>query len=331
MLLVSLCFLSVFTISAQKLCNGHAELCSRKYSNITFIGAHDSAFVGDSPADNQGISVTAQLDSGIHFLQSQAHINSFETLGLCHTSCFLNDVGPLTSFLTTIKTWLDEHPDEVVTLLLTNGDRTDITRYDTAFKSSGLDKYAFITSTNTQPLPFSSWPTLAQLIERKTRLVVFMDYGADVTKVPYIADEFAYFFETPFNTLDPTFNQCSIDRPPNAKPEGRMYIVNHFLDKKILEGKAAPDDVGKKGKGILEDIAGGLGGLFAGKRGLGGDILVPDREKAGETNARAGGKGSIGAQVEKCEGLYGRRPGVVLLDFVDVGEGVEAQRMLNGL
>ncbi|KAL8648255.1 MAG: hypothetical protein Q9226_006071, partial [Calogaya cf. arnoldii] len=205
MLLVSLYYFTLSTVYAQQLCNGHAELCSRKYSNITFIGAHDSAFVGDSPADNQGISVTAQLDSGIRFLQSQAHINSFETLCLCHTSCFLNDAGPLTSFLTTIKTWMDKNPNEVVTLLLANGDRTDIMRYDEAFKSSALDKYALVSST--QPLPFSSWPTLAQLIERKTRLVVFMDYGADVAKVPYIGDEFAYFFETPFNTLDPTFNQ----------------------------------------------------------------------------------------------------------------------------
>ncbi|KAI4261083.1 MAG: hypothetical protein L6R42_003710 [Xanthoria sp. 1 TBL-2021] len=126
MLLASLCYFNISTVFAQQLCNGHAELCSRKYSNMTFIGAHDSAFVGDSPADNQGISVTAQLDSGIRFLQSQAHINSFETLSLCHTFCFLNDAGPVTSFLSTIKTWLDKHPDEVLTILLTNGDRTDI-------------------------------------------------------------------------------------------------------------------------------------------------------------------------------------------------------------
>ncbi|KAL8751156.1 MAG: hypothetical protein Q9199_006615 [Rusavskia elegans] len=330
MLLASLWYFNISTVFAQQLCNGHAELCSRKYSNITFIGAHDSAFVGDSPADNQGISVAAQLDSGIRFLQSQAHINSFETLSLCHTSCFLNDAGPVTSFLSTIKTWLDKHPDEVLTILLTNGDRTDIKQYDRAFRSSGLDKYAYLPPAH--PLPFDAWPTLEQLISAKTRLVVFMDYGADTTAVPYILDEFAYFFETPFNTLDPTFNQCSIDRPLAAKPDRRMYIVNHFLDKKITDGDVVPADVEKKGKGMLEDIASGLGGLLGRKkRGLGDDILVPDREKAKETNAKEGGKGSIGAQVGKCEGLYGRRPNVVLLDFVDEGEGVEAQKLLNGL
>ncbi|KAL8725009.1 MAG: hypothetical protein Q9166_007632 [cf. Caloplaca sp. 2 TL-2023] len=310
--------------AAKPLCNGHTELCSRKYSNITFIGAHDSTFVGDSPADNQGIPVTAQLDSGIRFLQSQTHINSFKTLSLCHTSCFLNDAGPLTSFLSTIKTWLDKNPNEVLTLLLTNGDRTPVSQFDTAFKSAGLDKYA--STPPTIPLAMDNWPTLSTLIAAKTRLIVFLDYGASPT-VPYILDEFAYFFETPFNTIDPTFNQCNLDRPPNAKPEGRMYIVNHFLDKKITDTpdlKTAPG----KGKGLLDDIT-HLGGLFD-RRGVMDDVVVPDREAAPTTNAMDG-KGSIGAQVDLCKGLYKRSPNVVLLDFVDKGEAMKAQRRLNGL
>lgn len=27
-------------------CNGHAELCSRSFGNVTFVGAHDSYAVG---------------------------------------------------------------------------------------------------------------------------------------------------------------------------------------------------------------------------------------------------------------------------------------------
>ncbi|KAL8878548.1 MAG: hypothetical protein Q9192_008427 [Flavoplaca navasiana] len=223
---------------------------------------------------------------------------------------------------------MDAHPAEVVTLLLGNGDRTDIARYGEAFRSSGLDKMAYTPAVH--PLPFDAWPTLGEMINAGRRLVVFMDYGADIQKVDFILDEFAYYFETPFNTLDPTFNQCSIDRPPNAKPEGRMYIVNHFLDKKLVDG-GVPEDVEEQGKGMLEDVVSGLFGRKKGRRGLGDEILVPFREKAKETNAKGGGEGSIGKQVEKCEGLYGRRPGVVLLDFVDEGEGVEAQRVLNGL
>ncbi|KAI4117022.1 MAG: hypothetical protein LQ338_007624, partial [Usnochroma carphineum] len=276
----------------EPLCNGHAELCSRTYSNVTFIGAHDSAFVGDSPADNQDLSLTDQLNAGIRYLQAQSHVNAFKTLSLCHTNCFLNDAGSLTSYLSTIKTWLDKNPNEVLTLLLTNGDRLDPQKFDSAFKSTGLDKYAYIPP-GTAPLAFDKWPTLGDLIENKTRLVVFLDYGAGPS-VPYILDEFAYYFETPFDSTDSAFGQCTIDRPPKASPDGRMYIVNHYLDQKVM------------------------GGIM-------GDVLVPDRDAAGKTNAEE----SIGVQVGVCEGLYRRKPNVVLLDFV--GKGVdEVQKILNG-
>lgn len=77
-------------------CNGNATLCSRSYSNITQIGAHDSAFVGILPTDNQLYNVTTQLDSGIRFLQAQTH-NDSDILHLCHTTCLERDAGPLTS------------------------------------------------------------------------------------------------------------------------------------------------------------------------------------------------------------------------------------------
>ncbi|KAL8729421.1 MAG: hypothetical protein Q9181_005011 [Wetmoreana brouardii] len=292
-LLVSLFLLNLSQTFAGPPCNGHTELCPRKYSNITFIGAHDSPFVGDSPADNQGLSVTAQLDAGIRFLQAQSHINPFKTLSLCHTNCFINDAGSLTSYLTTIKKWLDKNPDEVLTLLLTNGDRTDIKKFDASFKSTGLDEFAYTPPSN--PLPMSAWPTLGDLIKAKTRLIVFLDYGAKEKAVPYILDEFAYFFETPFDTTDPAFNQCQIDRPPKASPDGRMYIVNHYLDKKIVA-----------------------------------DVLVPDRDAAPKVNA-ATGRGGIQAQADICKGLYRRAPNTILLDFFDKGEAMMAQRKLNGL
>lgn len=72
-----------------------------------------------------------------------------------------------------------------------------------------------------------------------------------------------------------------------------MYIVNHFLD---------------------VDIFG---------------IKVPDRDAADRTNA-ATGEGSIGAQASECAALYHRAPNVVLADFVDKGDLVEAQDNLNG-
>ena len=296
-MLLSLAFL-FFTFSlyfaparAQTLCNGHAELCARKYSNITTIGAHDSAFVGELPQDNQGLSVTAQLDAGIRFLQVQSHKNIFGTLELCHTSCFERDAGSVESYLSTVKSWLDANPNEVVTLLIVNGDNVPVSKFDDAYTSSDLKSLAYAPPTS--PLAIDAWPTLQDLITANTRLVAFLDAGADPS-VPYILDEFSYFFETPYDTLDPAFPECELDRPAGAKADGRMYIVNHFLDVE-LDG-----------------------------------FDMPDRAALDQTNA-AEGVGSIGAQADLCSGLYGSAPVGVLVDFFDQGDVFRAQDRLNGL
>lgn len=41
--------LIAFANLALAACNGHDELCDLKYSEVTFIGAHNSAFDGNLP------------------------------------------------------------------------------------------------------------------------------------------------------------------------------------------------------------------------------------------------------------------------------------------
>jgi hypothetical protein len=66
---------------------------------VTFIGAHDSAFVSASSAiqANQHFDVTRQLDDGIRLLQSQGHKLNGSTdpnnIELCHTDCELFELS----------------------------------------------------------------------------------------------------------------------------------------------------------------------------------------------------------------------------------------------
>lgn len=109
-----------------------------------------------------------------------------------------------------------------------------------------------------------------------------------------LSDEFTYFFETPYDTTDPSFPECKLDRPAGGSANGRMYIVNHFLD---------------------SDIFG---------------IDIPDNMADTTTNA-ATGNGSIGAQNALCESIYGREPNFVLVDMFDRGDVFTAQRNMNGV
>ncbi|TGJ79067.1 hypothetical protein E0Z10_g9689 [Xylaria hypoxylon] len=273
--------------SAAADCNGKAAYCNTAYSKVTFAGSHNSAFVGIGPSDNQISSVSAQLDQGIRFLTTQTH-DKGGVIQMCHTSCDLLDAGPLQDYLGTVKTWVDGHPNDVVTLLVTNGDAIDINKFGDAFKAAGLDSYAFAPSAK---LGLNDWPTLGTLISSGNRVIVFMDYHADTSKVPYILDEFAYFFETPFDPLEAGLSGCNIDRPAGASADGRLILANHNRNYQIL------------------------------------GISLPDLAHASGTNS----VNSITAQTNTCNTQHGRIPNVVLLDYVVLGDVINAQSKLNGV
>ena len=150
---------------------------SRPYSNHTFLAAHNSPFIGPLPQQNQNLNITQQLSFGIRFLQGQTHRSptNESQLQLCHTSCALEDGGPLVQFLETVGGWLLENPEEVVSILLTNGDRVGVEMFGEAFRESGIEEMVFVPETNGDPvLPVESWPSMEELVGMGKRVVVFL-------------------------------------------------------------------------------------------------------------------------------------------------------------
>ncbi|KAJ7115416.1 PLC-like phosphodiesterase [Mycena epipterygia] len=276
-------------------CNGNAALCNRSYGNTTFMGSHDSfAFSEDSLAlaRDQEVDVPTQLGLGVRLLQAQAHLND-GVIHFCHTSCALFDGGTVLAYLTTVKTWLDANPNEVITLLFTNPEGLSIPDvWAPAFEQSGIASLAYTPPMN--PMPQSAWPTLGSMIDAGTRVVIFLDAGADGSDggvVPYILPEFTMIWETPFGYTNASF-PCSVDRI-DGSPADHMYMINHSLN---------------------IDIFG---------------IVVSDPEQAGTTN----GVTSILAHADGCVPFSqaNRLPSFVLLDFVNLGTGLAAVNQLNGL
>lgn len=262
-------------------CNGHSELCGRSFGNVTFVGAHDSYAIGvNNLAANQDQNLTQQLNDGIRMLQVQAHSQLGE-IRLCHTSCALFDGGTLQAYLTTVKTWLNANPNEVLSMLIVNIDNLPASAFDTVFKAAGVDSMSFSPATST--LTASAWPTLGSMISSGNRLVVFLDNGADPT-VSYLIDEFTNMWETAFDVVDPNLFDCSVNRTKAQDTATQLGLINHFLDMLVL-GQPAPD------------VA-----------------------KANITNG-ASGPGSLGAQVNACIALNSRSPNFMLVDFYEFGGG----------
>lgn len=269
-------------------CNNYVELCTRKYSNITFVAAHNSPFVRPgNTASNQELPVDMQLNDGIRLLQGQMQWPSNSSSPhFCHTSCDLLDAGPITEWLTEVRKWVDNHPYDVVTILLGNGNYSEPSFYAPYIESTGILKYTY--EAPYLPMALEDWPTLEELIIRGKRVVMFMDYKADQVKYPWLLDQFSQMWESPFDPLDREF-PCTVQRPPDLSDESamnRLYMINHNLNAEF--------------------------NLFDTQ------ILVPAVNLLNETNG-VDGYGSLGLSANNCRSDWGRAPNFLNVDYYNYG------------
>lgn len=269
-------------------CNGYPEFCNLKYSNITMIGAHNSPFsIKGNVASNQQLGVQTQLNDGIRLLQFQVHKpNASSPLMLCHTSCDLLNAGTLVDYMILVREWLDENSYDVVTLVMGNYDVLTPQNFTSSIYDSGLDRYLY--TPPTVPMPLDAWPTLGEMIILQHRLVVMLDYEANQEEIPWLLDEFANMWETPFSPTNRDF-PCLQDRPPDQPrdvSEDRLYMANHNLNVDIQ-----------------------VAGL---------SLLVPATPLLNQTNAVTG-YGSAGVMSNNCTADWNRPPNFILVDYYNIG------------
>ncbi|RFU77979.1 hypothetical protein TARUN_4253 [Trichoderma arundinaceum] len=269
-------------------CNNYVEFCSRKYSNITQVGCHNSPFVrpGNS-GSNQELPVKTQLDDGVRFLQAQMQFPANSSVPhFCHTTCDLLDAGPITDWLSQVMEWVDAHPYDVVTVLLENGNYSDPSIYVPYIEQTGILKYTFVPTVF--PMGVEDWPTLENMIIHGNRVVMFLDYKANQTAYPWLMDEFSQMWETPFDPVDRTF-PCTVQRPPDLSTEAavdRLYLMNHNLNAEFNVFNL--------------------------------ELLVPAVSLLNETNS-AEGYGSLGLAANNCRADWGRAPNVLNVDYYNYG------------
>ncbi len=314
---------------ANETCNGHVELCSRRYSNVSMVGAHNSPFTFTrNLAANQALPVTQQLDDGVRFVQAQiqwpAHGSEPH---FCHTSCDLLDAGPITDWLGEVRQWVDAHPRDVVTVLLGNGNYSTPDRYAPHIEAAGLLRYAYVPET--PAMAPDDWPTLGAMLARGQRVVLLLDYKADPAAFPWLLDEFAYLWETPMDPVVQVIDDgggasrgngrdgssktvvpastlpCTAQRPPglaDGDARSRLYLMNHNVNVELSL--------------------------------LGFSLLVPAVSLSNQTNA-ATGTNSLGAAADACVAAWGRPPLVLNVDYYNKGSPpgsvFEVAARLNGV
>ena len=293
------------TLAHSIACNNSPSLCKQSYSEITHLGSHDSAFLRNatdnfSTSGNQNVNITEQLDAGVRMLTTQVH-NNDGIIHLCHTSCFLYNAGTLLSWLEEIKAWMDNNPNDVVTLLLVNSDNFAAAALHAEFETSGITQYAYTPpSTSTALLV---WPSLQDLIKANTRLIAFVASLRPSSVAPYLLDEFTFVFENNYEVVNPNDFSCAPNRPAVvanktslAISSGRLPLMNHFLDTQEAFG-----------------------------------IQIPNFDRSNNTNAPLGDVGNLGSAATDCTEAYGKAPTFILVDFFDSGPAISTVDGLNGV
>lgn len=192
---------------------------------IATAGSSRADAIREARGDHGALAVRAALRTrGAVGVEGRGAIRPY----LCHAMCELGSTEWQRS-LEELRTWLDEHPREVVTLFV----QDEVTPEDTAavVESAGLLPYV-------AGPPDEGWPTLGEMIDSGQRLVVLMENAGGGTTYPWLLQGFDWVQDTPYLFRDPADFSCE---PNRGGPEASLFLVNHWIKSKtrIAQNAAA--------------------------------------------------------------------------------------------
>jgi hypothetical protein len=217
-------------------CNGHDELCGRRYDQVAFPGTHDaySNVAENFGAPDQSYTLTRQLNDGVRVLHFEISLYLGDAY-LCHSICAIGS-KLLLDGLKEVAVFSAAHPREVVTLLMESNDLTS-DQLAAVMKASGL-----VGRLRVQP-DGAAWPTLGEMIRAGERVVAFNadQTGAGGARYPWLLDRWAWTWETPWDNQTPAdFLRCDADRGTAGAP---LYVVDTYREDQILPTAAEATSV----------------------------------------------------------------------------------------
>ncbi len=213
---IFLLFVTAPNIFAQ--CNGCFELCHKKYNEVSYLTTHNAfnSAEDDFTFPNQTYGITQQLEDGVRALMIDVYdVNGTPTV--YHGYASLGNV-PLVSNLNEIKNFLDNNPNQIVTIIFEC--YTNANSIEQAFTDSGLMHYLY------EKLPGNDWSTLQQMIDTNKRLMVFSDKNDASVNQKWYHYVWHHAVETHFSVSNINNFNCDFNRG-NANND--LFILNHFI------------------------------------------------------------------------------------------------------
>ena len=205
-----------FAIFAQ--CNGHSELCNKRYNQVAYLTTHNAFNAEDDGFNlpNQTHGLTQQLNDGVRGLMLDVY-DEGGVATVYHGFSFLGTTT-LESNLTEIKNFLDANPNEVVTLLFETYISANM--MDTVMTQVGLKPMLHVQTLG------DSWPTLQEIIDTDKRLIFFSDHDNAEAGQDWYHYMWDFAVETDFENHSPSDFNCEFNR---GNAGNNLFIVNHFV------------------------------------------------------------------------------------------------------
>ncbi|TXH43683.1 MAG: hypothetical protein E6Q90_06250 [Actinobacteria bacterium] len=303
-------------------CNGHRELCDRRFDEVAFPAAHNAMSAADLPGwylPEQPTSLVGALQAGVRVLlfdtwygqpaakgvitvpgdRDAAEAEARAKFGDATVDSALRVVGSLQSTPTgptrpyMCHTLCELGATELAPAMAAvrawmDAHPREVVTFFIQDVVTPADTAAILSRTGLAdmaytPQPGQPFPTLGQMADSGKRLLVLMENRGGGTEFPYLLQGFDWVQETPYTFKSAADFSCAANR---GKPDAPLFEVNHWL----------------AGFGSLVSDAAAVNAA---------DVLGP--------------------RVQQCQAERGQIPNFVAVNYYNLGDVFGVVDRLNGL
>ena len=212
--------LQLITTISYAQCNGSIDLCSKQYNEVAYLTTHN-AFNSDEDGllfPNQTHNIASQLNDGVRGLMIDVY--SLPILGtpVAYHSIIALGYIPLSDIFHDLKTFLDNNPNEVATIILEC--YVTANEIEDEINQSGLSSYLYTHNNSI------GWPILQSMIDDDNRLVIFSDVDDASSSQSWYHYVWDYAVETHYSVNTINDFTCDFNR---GDPLNDLLILNHFV------------------------------------------------------------------------------------------------------
>lgn len=216
-------FFSLLTcLNLYTQCKDSNNLCNKKYNEVAYLTTHNAfnSSQDNFSFPNQNKNIATQLNDGVRGFMIDIYNSGGATIVYHGSSIFGSK--PFSKYLGDIKSFLDDNPNEIITIILQNHPDVSANAIENDLNQAGLTSYL-----HTQN-KFSDWPTLQTMIDSNKRLVVFNEVNNASASQSWYHHIWDFAVEINYGKIN-----CDFGR---GNPSNKLFVFNHFVTSNIGTG-----------------------------------------------------------------------------------------------